>query len=299
MPPSWRCRPEVPAGEAGYSSPGADLVAADPRVQRHCRRISGRWHENGHSRRGVGQDHLPAGAGPGPRKSGGWHQGFRDRSGFPPTARSNFSGGHGSPAIAFDADAPHMAKAAQALSEEWGKPAVMMALGGSIPIVQSFQDALGMDSLLVGFGLDDDRIHSPTRNTTCRASRKAPAAGLDSRQARRLRRLRRIYVTVPTRGMSPTSSAASRRNMLRPQRDLLDHRRRQANAANVSIAYFHPFHRTASANANAGCRPTRAVRNSWRACCTRSLRRQQPFPFCATFPTHGRRGRRRRRRRCF
>ena len=67
----------------------------------------------------------------------------------------------GSPAIQLSYDAPFLSKAKDALSDEWPKPAVMIAMGGSIPIVGDFQTYLGMESLLVGFGLDDDRIHSP------------------------------------------------------------------------------------------------------------------------------------------
>ncbi|HEV7255980.1 MAG TPA: dipeptidase [Mesorhizobium sp.] len=67
----------------------------------------------------------------------------------------------GSPAIQLAYDSPVVLKAQSALSDEWPKPAVTIAMGGSIPIVGDFQKFLGMESLLVGFALSDDRIHSP------------------------------------------------------------------------------------------------------------------------------------------
>jgi len=67
----------------------------------------------------------------------------------------------GSPAIQLSYDSPFLADARGALSDEWGKAAVMTGGGGSIPVVGDFRTYLGMESLLVGFGLSDDRIHSP------------------------------------------------------------------------------------------------------------------------------------------
>jgi acetylornithine deacetylase/succinyl-diaminopimelate desuccinylase-like protein len=69
---------------------------------------------------------------------------------------------HGSGrAIRFPIDAPAFAKARDALSTEWGKPAVYIGCGGSIPVTHALQQTLGMDVIMAGFALEDDRIHSP------------------------------------------------------------------------------------------------------------------------------------------
>ena len=54
-----------------------------------------------------------------------------------------------------------LARAAAALKDEFGREAVLIGSGGSIPVVNSFRSMLGMESVLMGFGLDDDAIHSP------------------------------------------------------------------------------------------------------------------------------------------
>lgn len=69
---------------------------------------------------------------------------------------------HGSGAASVMAtDSPIFEKARQALSDEWPKPAAFIGAGGSIPIAGHFKDILGMDSMLIGFGMEDDALHSP------------------------------------------------------------------------------------------------------------------------------------------
>ena len=70
--------------------------------------------------------------------------------------------GHGaSPASRMDIADPAFAAAKAALSREWGREAAYIGAGGSIPVAGDFKEILGMDSMLIGFARDDDRIHSP------------------------------------------------------------------------------------------------------------------------------------------
>ena len=66
-----------------------------------------------------------------------------------------------SPAIEVPADSPWIGQARAALAEEYGRPAVLIGCGGSIPVVESMRRLLGLDALLMGFGLTDDQVHSP------------------------------------------------------------------------------------------------------------------------------------------
>jgi acetylornithine deacetylase/succinyl-diaminopimelate desuccinylase-like protein len=69
---------------------------------------------------------------------------------------------HGStPAVLVPTDGKAINLAADALEVGFGKRPVFMREGGSIPVVNMFKQELGIDTLLVGFGLSDDNIHAP------------------------------------------------------------------------------------------------------------------------------------------
>jgi acetylornithine deacetylase/succinyl-diaminopimelate desuccinylase-like protein len=88
---------------------------------------------------------------------------FRDfvRARVPADCSVEFGNFTSAPAFDVAFDNPALTKARAALAEEWGKKAVTVGAGGSIPIVGDFKTVLGMDTLMVGFALDDDRVHSP------------------------------------------------------------------------------------------------------------------------------------------
>ena len=75
----------------------------------------------------------------------------------------------GGPGITIDQSSSHLQAAKEAVSAEWPNDAVTIGMGGSIPIVGAFKSALGMDSLLIGFALEGDRIHSPNEKYDLRS----------------------------------------------------------------------------------------------------------------------------------
>ena len=83
------------------------------------------------------------------------------RSKLPADCRVEFLNHGASPALQLPFSSEALSRARRALQQEWDKDAILGGGGGSIPIVGEVKRHLGMDALMIGFGLDDDRIHSP------------------------------------------------------------------------------------------------------------------------------------------
>lgn len=88
-----------------------------------------------------------------------------------------FQAFHGAPAFVFDPTSPYIDAARQAIAESFGAQPVLVREGGSIPVVTTFRDVLGVDTLLLGWGQNTDNLHSPNEHFTiadfhrgCRAS---------------------------------------------------------------------------------------------------------------------------------
>lgn len=79
----------------------------------------------------------------------------------PPGLKFEFLRYHGCEAFVFDPTSKWISAASEALSVAFGKPPVFIREGGSIPVVLSFKQILGLDTLLLGWGRNTDNLHSP------------------------------------------------------------------------------------------------------------------------------------------
>jgi acetylornithine deacetylase/succinyl-diaminopimelate desuccinylase-like protein len=82
----------------------------------------------------------------------------------PPTVKVNVKFHHGGPAYVSPTDSKGYKAACAAYTEAFGKEPVPFRSGGSIPIIAAFEQHLGIKSILMGFGLESDAIHSPNEN---------------------------------------------------------------------------------------------------------------------------------------
>ncbi|MEO8241217.1 MAG: M20/M25/M40 family metallo-hydrolase [bacterium] len=80
---------------------------------------------------------------------------------LPADCTVDFEGHGNSPASVMQIGNPMFEVARAGLTEEWGKTAAYIGAGGSIPVAGYFKTYLDMDAILMGFGRDDDQIHSP------------------------------------------------------------------------------------------------------------------------------------------
>lgn len=91
---------------------------------------------------------------------------------LPPDCSVTFHEKDGAGATTLPVEAPEFALAREALSKEWPNEAIFAGCGGSIPIVGHFQEILCMDAILIGFGQNDDQIHSPNEKYDVRSFEK-------------------------------------------------------------------------------------------------------------------------------
>ena len=71
---------------------------------------------------------------------------------------------HGGEGVVIPTDFPAYIAAKKAMETTFGKLPIPVRSGGSIPIVPMFEEVLGLKTILLGFGLDSDVIHSPNEH---------------------------------------------------------------------------------------------------------------------------------------
>ncbi|MDD3566994.1 MAG: dipeptidase [Bacteroidales bacterium] len=82
----------------------------------------------------------------------------------PPYVKVKVNYLHGGQGYVSPTDSPAYKAASKAMEDTFGKKPIPYRSGGSIPIISTFEEKLGTKSILIGFGLESDAIHSPNEN---------------------------------------------------------------------------------------------------------------------------------------
>ena len=82
----------------------------------------------------------------------------------PAGIRLEFQNWHGCPAFVFHPDSPYIEAAKAAIQASFGVAPVLIREGGSIPVVTTFREVLGVDTLLLGWGQNTDNLHGPNEH---------------------------------------------------------------------------------------------------------------------------------------
>jgi acetylornithine deacetylase/succinyl-diaminopimelate desuccinylase-like protein len=92
-------------------------------------------------------------------REGQFFKWLKDRT--PPGCRWELNDHHGGFGVTVPVDSPYLVAATAAMKKASGKKVSLIKSGGSIPVAGLLKDKLGIDTIFMGFGLDDDRVHSP------------------------------------------------------------------------------------------------------------------------------------------
>ena len=82
----------------------------------------------------------------------------------PPYVKVKITPHHGGEGVVIPTNFPAFLAAKKAMEKTFGKTPIPVRSGGSIPIVPMFEEVLGLKTILLGFGLDSDVIHSPNEH---------------------------------------------------------------------------------------------------------------------------------------
>ena len=152
----------IPAGEKGRSVLEKIWSRPTARGERHHRRLYRRRLQDRHSVQGLGKGLLPPRRRPGSRRGSASSSAPSSATHIPADCKVEFKAHGGSPALRLPFDGPYLTEGARRARRRMGRGRRRSSAAAARSRWSATSSALlGMDSLMIGFGLDDDRIHSP------------------------------------------------------------------------------------------------------------------------------------------